>query len=371
MDQPAPVAQIVVDLEAIRANLRRLRDLVDTEVMAVVKADAYGHGMVEVARAAREAGVRWVGVATPGEARALRAAGDTGRLSCWLTGPSERYGDLVAADVDLTAYTPAEVEAISAAAQSVGRTARLQLKFDTGFSRGGAERSLWPALIDAAVKAPAVTVTGLWSHFACADEPAHPANDSQEKAFREALALAGRAGIEPEFRHLANSAGALLRPSARFDMVRFGIATYGLNPAPKALAASDLGLTPAMTVRGRLALAKDIPAGAGVSYGHTFIAPEPMRVGVVAMGYGDGIPRLASRRAELMLNGRRVRLLGTVSMDQIVVEAPGGEIGDEVVLLGPGRAGEPTADDWARWCETINYEIVTRMGGRQVRTYLG
>ena len=153
--------------------------------------------------------------------------------------------------------------------------------------------------------------------------------------------------------------------------MRFGIATYGLTPAPDIASADQLGLTPAMTVRGRLTVVKEIPAGAGVSYGHTFIAPHDMRVGVVPMGYGDGIPRLASRRAEVQLGGRRSALLGTVCMDQVVVAAPDARLGDEVVLFGPGRDGEPTADDWARWCETINYEIVTRIGGRQLRTYMG
>ncbi len=372
MNPTPPIAEILVDLDAIRANLRQLTAAVDgATVMAVVKADAYGHGMVEVSRAAREVGVPWLGVATPDEARALRAAGDTGRMLCWLAGPDEQYADLVAADVDVTAYTPAEVEAIDRAAGSIGTTARLQLKFDTGLSRGGAEYDLWPALVEAAARAPHVTVTGLWSHFACSDEPEHPANAQQEQAFREAIALAESAGLQPEVRHLANSAGALLRPSARFDLVRFGIATYGLTPAPAVATADQFGLTPAMTVRGRLIAAKDIAAGTGVSYGHTFIAPTDMRVGVVPMGYGDGIPRLASRRAEVQIDGHREALLGTVCMDQVVIAAPDGQVGDEVVLFGSGRDGEPTADDWARWCETINYEIVTRIGGRQQRTHRG
>ena len=367
-----PVAEIVVDLDAIRANLRRLTAAAEgAAVMAVVKADGYGHGMVEVARAAREAGVPWLGAATPDEARALRAAGDTGRLLCWLGGPDEQYVDLVAADVDVTAHSPDQVRAVAAAARQAGQTARLQLKVDTGLSRGGAGRDLWPALIEAAAGAPEVQVTGVWSHLACADEPDHPANAEQVRVFCEALAMVEQAGLEPEVRHLANSAGTLFLPSTRFDLVRCGIATYGLSPAPGVASSAELGLTPAMTVRGRLLVAKDIPAGAGVSYGHTFVAPDDMRVGLVPMGYGDGIPRSASRRAEVQLGGRRSALLGTVCMDQFVVAAPDGEVGDEVVLFGTGRDGEPTADDWARWCETINYEIVTRIGGRQQRTYTG
>lgn len=374
MSEPtdAPAAEIVVDLEAIRANVRHLRELVGpAAVMVVVKADGYGHGMVPVSRAAREAGAEWLGVATLDEAVALREAGDAGRLLCWMATPGADYAPALARDVDVTAYSAEQVRAIAAAAARLSLTARLQLKFDTGLSRGGAAREHWQELIDAAVAAEHVRVTGLWSHFACSDEPDHPANDAQEQAFREALDLAHQAGLRPEVRHLANSAGALLRPSARFDLVRFGIASYGLSPAPAVATSDDLGLVPAMTVRGRLVIGKDIDAGAGVSYGHTFIAPERMRVGVVPMGYGDGIPRHASRRAQVHVRGARADVLGTVCMDQFVIGAPDLEAGDEVVVLGPGADGEPTAQDWAEWCGTISYEIVTRMGGRQRRCWIG
>lgn len=370
-----PRAEIVVDLGAIRRNVARLRTLVaPAEVMVVVKADAYGHGMVPVAAAVREEGVAWLGVATLDEAVALRVAGDTGRVLCWLAVPGEDYLPAIAHDVDVTASSVAQVDAIAEAARAADRTARLQLKFDTGLSRGGAERAAWETVIAAAAKAQAsgaVTVTGLWSHFACSDEPEHPANDVQERAFREAVRLAEAAGLDPEVRHLANSAGALLRPSARFDLVRLGIASYGLSPAPDVVSTAELGLRPAMTVRGRIALAKDIPAGAGVSYGHTFIAPELMHVALVPMGYGDGIPRHASGSAEVQVRGRRAQLLGRVCMDQVVVAASDAEPGDPVVLFGPGDDGEPTALDWARWCDTIDYEILTRMGGRQQRTWVG
>lgn len=370
MSEHASLAEIVIDLEAIRGNLRRLRELVGTETMAVVKADGYGHGMVEVARAAREADVRWLGVATLAEALALRAAGDTGRVLCWLAAPDADYRPLIAADVDVTAYTPAQVEAIAAAAREVGATARLQLKFDTGLSRGGAPRPGWEALIEAAAASDDVVVTGLWSHFACSDEPDHPANDAQEAAFREAVTLARAAGLNPEVCHLANSAGALLRPSARFDLVRFGIATYGLSPAPAVISEQDLGITPAMTVQATVVMNKDIKQGAGVSYGHTFVAPEDMPVALIPLGYGDGIPRAASSRAEVQLKGERVPLLGRVCMDQFVVGPTTALPGDVAVLLGDGADGGPTAQDWARWCDTIAYEIVTRMQGRATRRWI-
>ena len=217
----------------------------------------------------------------------------------------------------------------------------------------------------------AVRVTGLWSHFACADEPDHPANAAQRKSFDEACALAEDAGLRPEVRHLANSAGALLHPDARHDLVRLGIASYGLSPAPDVVTEEALGLVPAMTVRGVVVLTKELAAGDGVSYGHTFVAPEPMRVALVPMGYGDGIPRHASSTAEVLVDGVRAPVLGRICMDQFVVGAPEARAGDEVVLFGPGSQGEPTATDWARWCGTINYEIVTRMGGRQTRLWVG
>ena len=369
MSTDAPLAEIVVDLEAIRGNLRRLRELTGTEVMAVVKADGYGHGMVEVARTAREVGVTWLGVATLAEALALRASGDTGRVLCWLAAPDADYRPLVEADIDVTAYTPAHVAAIAAAAREVGVVARLQLKFDTGLSRGGAPRSGWKALIDAAASVDDVVVTGLWSHFACSDEPEHPANDAQERAFRDAVDLARAAGLQPEICHLANSAAALLRPSSRFDLVRFGIATYGLSPAPAVVSEQDLGITPAMTVQATVVMNKDIHRGDGVSYGHTFVAPEDMPVALIPLGYGDGVPIAASSRAEVQLKGERVPVLGRVCMDQFVVGPTTALAGDVAVLFGDGADGGPTAQDWARWCDTIAYEIVTRMQGRATRRW--
>jgi alanine racemase len=379
MNLPAPAAraEIVVDLAAVRRNVRRLRELVSDGpaplLMVVVKADGYGHGMVQVARAARAAGADWLGVATADEALALRSAGDTGRVLCWLAAPGDDHRATIEADVDVTAYSVAQLDEILEAARAAGRVARVQLKVDTGLSRGGAPRDQWVALFEAARKAEVageVTVTGVWSHFACSDEPDHPANDAQETAFREALDLAADAGLTPEVRHLSNSAGALLRPSARFDLVRFGIAAYGLTPAPEVVTSEELGLVPAMTVRARTVMVKDLAPGAGVSYGHTFVADRPMHVALVPMGYGDGIPLHASSKAAVQIGERRCPVLGRICMDQFVVEAPGASAGEAVVVFGPGREGEPTAQDWADWCGTISYEIVTRIGGRQQRLWV-
>jgi alanine racemase len=375
---PSPHAEIVVDLDAVRHNVARLRELVATGsgtgpvLMVVVKAGGYGHGMLPVARAARAAGAEWLGVATHEEALALRAAGDTGRILCWLAAPGHDYAPSVAAGVDVSAYTVEQLQAVAAAA---AHPAAVQLKVDTGLSRGGAPRSTWEPLFAAAREEEQrgrVRVTGIWSHFACSDEPEHPANEQQEKAFLEALDLAAAAGLQPEVRHLANSAGALLRPSSRFDLVRLGIASYGLTPAPGVVSSAELGLRPAMTVRGRVALTKDLAAGEGVSYGHTFVTDRPTHVALVPMGYGDGIPRHASNTAQVLVGGARGRVLGRICMDQFVVEAPPHvSAGDEVVVFGPGDDGEPSAQEWAEWCGTISYEIVTRIGGRQRRTWKG
>jgi alanine racemase len=379
---PGVRVEVVVDLAAVRHDVRRLRAVVgpDVAMMTVVKADGYGHGMLPVARAAREAGAGWLGVATVEEALALRQGGDQGPVLCWLTTPGQVYDEAVAAGIDLTAYTLGEVADVAAAARRTGTTARLQLKVDTGLSRGGARPEDWPALVAAARVAEeegALRVTGIWSHPAAGDEPGHPANDAQERVFREAIAVAERAGLRPEVRHLANSAAAVLRPSARFDLVRCGIACYGQDPAP-GHTPPGLGLVPAMTVQGRLAMTKRLAAGESVSYGHTWTAARDTTVGLVPAGYADGVPRHASSPvgddrtapwAEVWVAGRRRRVLGRVCMDQFVVDLGGEELpaGEPVELIGTGHDGAPTAQDWAVACGTINYEIVTRMGGTAAR----
>jgi alanine racemase len=309
------------------------------------------------------------------EALALREAGDTGPVLSWLAVPGEDYTAAVEAGVDLTAYTVTQVREIAAAARSVGRRARLQLKVDTGLGRGGAGATEWPALVTAAAdaeQAGAVRVSGVWSHFACSDEPDHPANDAQETAFVQALQVVDAVGIEPEVRHLSNSAGALLRPWSGYDLVRCGIASYGLSPAPDVVSSAELGLVPAMTARARLAMVKRLPAGAGVSYGHTWVAERETRVGLVPVGYGDGVPRHGSSTAHVLVAGRQRLVAGRVCMDQLVVDLDDdrAEAGDEAVLFGTGDDGAPTAQEWAEACGTIAYEIVTRIGGRFVRRHV-
>lgn len=364
----SPRAEIVVDLGAIRANIRALRDRVRADLMVVVKANAYGHGMVPVARVAREAGAAWLGVATLDEAFELRAAGDTGPILSWLHVPGEDFERAAALGVDVTAYGVGELLAMSADVHGL----RVQLKIDSGLSRGGATLAQWPDVVAAALQAQhsgAIEVTGIWSHFANADDPRDPLSQIQADRFSQALAFAHDAGLAPQAIHLANSAGATLRTTDTVcTLARIGIAAYGLDPAP---AVSSLGLTPAMTVRTRLAMVKSIGAGEGVSYGHTFIAPRPMQIGLVPIGYAEGVPRHASGRGQVWINDVRCDVLGRVCMDQFIVDVgeAGAAAGDEVIVFGPGTAGEPTAQDWAVASDTINYEIVSRMGGRLTHTY--
>jgi alanine racemase len=373
-------AEIVVDVAAIRHNVSLLQERTGVAMMTVVKADGYGHGMVPSARAARAAGAAWLGVATIDEALALRAAGDGGRILCWLTVPADDLAPVVAADIDVTAYTVAELDRIADAVARAGLTApaRVQLKVDTGLSRGGATPAQWPELLTRAVageRSGAWRITGIWSHFSTSEVPEDPANAEQEKVFDEALDAAAAAGLRPEVRHLANSAAALLRPSSRYDLVRCGLASYGLDPAPGLL--DDLDLVPAMTVRADLALVKHVQAGAAVSYGRTWTATVPTTLGLVPIGYAEGIARRASaafdgRGAEVLVAGRRRPIRGAICMDQFVVDLDGDEpdVGDEVLLWGPGTRGEPTAEEWAQACGTISYEIVTRIGGRLTRRYV-
>ncbi|TXL58093.1 alanine racemase [Aeromicrobium terrae] len=368
----APQAEAVVDLDAYRDNLAALAECApDAALMAVVKADGYGHGMAECARAAREAGASWLGVATPDEALRLRSSGDEGPLLCWLASPGADFAAVIQAGVQVTASSVAQLEEILAAAPS---RVPLQLKVDTGLSRNGAFGDEWPRLVEAAGRAQAagrIELTGVWSHFACADEPDHPANDAQEKAFADALDVVTAAGLEPGLRHLCNSAGTIARPSAHLDLVRVGISSYGLAPAKTMTV--DVPLRPVMTLRGRLAAVKRVPAGTSVSYGHTFTTDRETTLGLVPLGYAEGVPRVASNRAEAAFAGQRVPQVGIVCMDQIVVDLGDlpAERGDVVTLFGPGDDGEPSAQDWADAADTITYEVVTRIGGRTVRTYRG
>ncbi|HEV7657702.1 MAG TPA: alanine racemase [Mycobacteriales bacterium] len=365
-------SEAVVDLDAIRDNVALLRSRTPAQMMAVVKADGYGHGLVPAARAALTGGADWLGVAFLEEALALRRDGITAPMLSWLATPGEDLAAGVAADVDLSASAPWAVAELAAAARDAGRPARVHLKIDTGLSRGGAPAADWADLVTAAAKAAAageVEVIGIWSHFAYADEPGHPTIAHQIEVFGEAVAAAKRLGVDPPLRHLANSAATLTLPAAHFDLVRPGIAVYGLTPVPP----EGYGLTPAMTLRSSVALAKRVPAGSGVSYGHVYTTEAETGLALVPLGYADGVPRNATSVGPLFLAGQRRTVSGRVCMDQFVVDVGDDAVaaGDEVVLFGPGRGGEPTAQDWADATGTISYEIVTRVGARVPRSYRG
>jgi len=368
-------AEAVIDLDAIRDNVARLREHAgDRDLMAVVKADGYGHGIAESARAARDGGADWLGVAFLDEALGLRAGGDTGSILSWLAVPGERYTDAISAAVEVTAYSLGELDEIVAAARQLGARAAVQLKLDSGLGRGGAQPDDWPALVEAAVAAQAsgaVEVTGIWSHLACSDEPGHVSIAAQTAQFEAGVGEAVTAGLEPRHLHLANSGGALASPQTWFTMVRPGIAIYGVSPF--ADGGSPIPLTPAMTLRSRVALVKRVQAGSGVSYGHTYVTSRETTLALIPVGYGDGIPRHASGRGPVLLSGQRYVVAGRVCMDQLVIDigdAPAAA-GDAVVLFGRPDEGEPTAHDWAQAADTIGYEIVTRLGSRVPRTYVG
>lgn len=362
-----------IDLDALRHNVEVLRAAADpADVMVVVKADAYGHGLLACAAAARQAGASWLGVALLSEALELRAAGDTGPLLCWLSVPGDPFGACLEADIDVSAYGPQMLTEIADAARATGRRARVHLKVDTGLSRGGAAEP-WDAFFALASELErdgTIEAVGLWSHLAYADEPEHPTIVLQVAAFERAVTAAHAAGLRPRWRHLANSAATLRLPETHYDLVRPGIAAYGISPGPAVGTEAALDLRPVMTLKGRFALVKELPAGVGVSYGHTYTTEADTVVGLVPLGYADGIPRAASNVGPVLADGHRCTVAGRVCMDQFVVDLGAGSAavaGDELTLFGDPRYGCPSASDWARATDTIGYEIVTRVGPRVPR----
>ena len=338
--------------------------------MVVVKADAYGHGAPPIAHAARKAGIPWLGVAYPSEALRLRECGDAGRLLAWLHVPGDP--DLracITADVDLGIGSIAGLNDVIAVAQQLQSRARVHLKIDTGLGRGGCMPADWTELLTAALAEPErVHVAGIWSHLASADVPDAPETSEQIATFEMALDKAADLGISPEVRHLASSGAALTRPDTHYDLVRLGIAAYGLSPGQ---AIDAEALRPVMTLRAAVAAVKRVPAGHGASYNLTWRAPRETTLALVPVGYGDGLPRTV-RGAAVHIAGMRVPIVGRVAMDQVIVDV--GDLlispGDDVILWGPGQGGEPTAHDWAGWDDTIGYEIVTRVGPRVPRNYI-
>jgi alanine racemase len=363
-----------VDLTAIAHNVVVLQHRSGAPVLAVVKADGYGHGAVPVAHAALRAGAAEIGVATVAEALVLRDGGVTGPVIAWLHTPGTDFTAAIRADVEVVVSSTRQLSAVVAAAEALDRTATVGVKIDTGLGRSGAAPDEWAGLRDGLarqVAAGAIRLRTAMTHLACGDEPAHPLNDVQAQRFDAAVAELGRAGIAPEVTHISNSAAALTRPDLSRDLVRAGIAVYGSTPMP---GMGEFGLRPAMELTAEIAQIKRVVAGQGVSYNQTWAAPRGTTVAVVACGYADGVPRVASNRFTVWHDGRRFPNVGRVCMDQFVIDlGPDGSgigEGDRVVLFGDGAHGKPTAHEWAELAGTIDYEILTAVRGRRVRRYL-
>ena len=409
----AATSRAVIDLEAVAHNGRRLAQVAGVPWMAVVKADAYGHGLGPIALTALSVGASWLGVAQLAEALALRAfldeadvdrpagepSGQAPRILTWLLpvmDPARAAAEdsplraALAADLDLSVSTLPQLEALSAAARAQATTARLHLKVDTGMSRGGAMAEDLPALAAALRQAEdegVVDVVGLWSHLSRADEPTSGSTEQHLERYRQAEQIVQEAGLRPSIHHLAATGGLLWHPEARMDLVRAGIGLYGLSPDPSVATSSELGLQPAMRLESALVQVKRIDAGQAVSYGGTWRAPTDRWVGLVPLGYSDGIPRAAGSTGPVGVGGIMSSIVGRVCMDQVVIDlgpardetgallpAPA-QVGDTAVLWGaPDAVGQetvPTADEWAQACGTVNYEIVTRLGARVPRCYVG
>ena len=371
-------AHAVVDLGALARNIATVRAAAPrSQLLAVVKADAYGHGLVPVARAAREAGAEWLGVALLEEALALRDSGDQDPILAWLWTPGDPcLGPCLNAGVQISVSAMWSLIEVTEKAAELGVLARVHLKLDTGLSRSGADAQEWVELVIAAKALQTrrrIEVVGIWSHLANASVPDDPTIAEQRERFQAGVHVAREAGIEPQLLHLANSASTLAHADTQFDLIRIGIAMYGLSPMdPRS--AERLGLHAVMSLHAELAHVKTIPAGQSVSYGGLWTASGPTRVGLVPVGYADGIPR-AAEGAFVMVRGVRCAVLGRIAMDQFVIELPAelGSIhaGEAVVIFGDAASGAATADDWGTQSNSIGYEIVARIGARIPRVYAG
>jgi alanine racemase len=353
-----------IDLGAISANVELLRERVGVPVMSVVKANGYGHGAIESARAALAGGAQWLGVVELEEALALRAHGIVAPTLSWLHSPDADFTRAVAANIDLGVNYLDQLEAVAAAPG----LPEVHLKVDTGLSRNGVVEAEWGALFARAAELERlgrVHIRGIFSHLANAGR----GTDLEQVAcFERALEQATDAGLAPEVRHLAATAGALAVPESRFDLVRIGVGQYGLSPFDDTAVP---GLVPAMTLSASVAAVKRVPAGSGVSYGHAYATGRETTLALIPVGYADGIPRQASDRGPVSIGGETYRVAGRIAMDQFVVDVGDAAvaIGDRAVLFGDPATGVPSAGDWATAADTINYEIVTRIGPRVVRTH--
>ena len=358
-------AEARIDLDRITTNINLLKGAENFPLMAVVKADAYGHGLVKVGLAAEKSGADWLGVALLEEAITLRTHGVRAPILAWLVPPGSDFRKAVSHDIDIAVSS---IKAFTEIATLPGKP-RIHIEVDTGMSRGGFLDE-WKEFLRSDFST--VEIVGIFSHFARADEPTEKQNVEQINRFNQMVSDLASVGVIPEIQHLANSAATLKNSAANFDLVRTGIAMYGLSPDVKTLGDSpSLNLMPAMQLRARLHLVKSVPANTPVGYGATAHTSMDTKLGVVAMGYADGIPRIA-QGAGVFIDGLRAPIIGRVSMDQFVVDLGAdstAQSGDWVIVFGDGSKGEYTADDWGAASMSINYEIVTRIGPRVPRIY--
>jgi alanine racemase len=363
-DDTTPLREARIDLDALRSNFGVLRDLVAPSlIMAVVKAEAYGHGASLVARALADEGAEWLGVADLDEGFELRRSGIETPMLAWLHGPHADFAAAVDAGIDLGISSLAQLERAAAAGPAV-----VQLKVDSGLSRNGIAPAERAAVFERAAAIEAgggIRVRGIFSHLSntSADD-----DERQREVFVQAVAEARAAGLDPELRHIAATQAALGQPALRFELVRIGIGLYGL-PATEAMDAAALGLRPVMRLSATVAAVRRVPAGTHVSYGYTHRTTRETTLALIPLGYADGVPRAASNRGEVSIRGHRCPVVGRIAMDQFLVDA--GEIpvavGDEAVLWGDPAEGVPSAEDWGAAADTIGYEIVTRVGPRVPR----
>ena len=368
-------ASVEINLSAITQNFKSIKSRTTADVLAVVKADAYGHGLIPVSKALEEAGADWFGTALLEEAINLRKAGILKPIISWLTPLGEDFKSAIDLDIDLGIPSIDLLNEVIKAASLTGKAARIHLEIDTGMSRGGV-LSEWDQLIKsvlAGVNLKQLKVIGIWSHFARADEPDELMNQEQLSLFEEKVNQAKAAGIDAQFIHIANSAALFTNKSAHKNIIRSGIALFGLSPDVKTIGdSSSLGLKPAMKLKAKLNLVKEVKAGSSVGYGGTAVLKSDTKLGVVALGYADGIPRSTNNLAGVFVDKKRAPIIGRVSMDQFVVDlgiTSTAKTGDEVIVFGDGSSGEYTVDEWAKAANTINYEIITRIGPRVPRIY--
>ena len=360
-----PFREARIDTEALRSNFEILRSHVaPAAAMAVVKADAYGHGMVLVARAVVEAGAEWLGVTDLDEAMVLRSAGIRQPVLAWLHGTDADFATAIAAGVDLGLSSLDQLERVAALGGAV-----VQLKVDTGLSRNGIAPDDVERVFGRAAeleRSGRVRVRGVFSHLSNTSR----ADDTRQlELFDRVLEAAQSAGLDPELRHIASSQAGIERPEARYDLVRLGVALYGLPPAD-AVDTAALGLRPVMELAGSIAAVRRVPAGSGVSYGYTHRTERETTLALVPLGYADGVPRAASDRGRVWIGGEQYPVVGRIAMDQFLVDVGDASVavGDRVVIWGDPATGVPGAQDWAVAAGTIGYEIVTRVGPRVPRT---